>query len=398
MYESWLVQMCDTAHWKVFRCINVSHMWDMTPSDIWLSRTYATWRDECVAVCVLLQTYETWLIHVIIHSFHDSFMRHDSCSHTKQHKTRRGVTQRNEIFEINPPVTIWDVTHLHIRDMTQSDIWDKTRSDVWHRAWIFFRCTPLSHTCETWLIHIYETDETLRHMRPDSVGQMSHDSFRHVRHDSFRCVTPHIEKVVGAPTCDMTDSLCDMKLSHAWHVWHDSFVYLTGCIHMWDMTHYSWNFQMHTPVAWPIQMRDRTHSYVWRDTFRCVTRVTKVVGVSDMTRSYMGHDSFLCANNTSNMIRSHVRYESSFCANDRSDMTRSCEGHDSFFCENYWSNMTRSECGRWFILAFTRETHSFVNTIKQTKLAHRVGNDAFVVSGRWIWKTYESFISGSWHV
>jgi len=61
---------------------------------------------------------------------------------------------------------------------------------------------------------------------------------------------------------------------HRWPmscVWHDSFVCVTWCIHMCDMTYsHVWN-DAFICVAWLIHMCDMTHSYVWHDSFICVT-------------------------------------------------------------------------------------------------------------------------------
>ena len=52
------------------------------------------------------------------------------------------------------------------------------------------------------------------------------------------------------------------------YVWHDSFI----C------------------VTWLIHMCDKTRSYVWHDSFVCVTWLIRMC---DMTHSYVWHDSFL---------------------------------------------------------------------------------------------------------
>jgi len=54
--------------------------------------------------------------------------------------------------------------------------------------------------------------------------------------------------------------MCDMTHSY---VWHDSFRCVTWLIHMCDMTH--------SHVTRLTHMCDMTHSYVWHDSFICVT-------------------------------------------------------------------------------------------------------------------------------
>jgi len=59
------------------------------------------------------------------------------------------------------------------------------------------------------------------------------------------------------------------------YVWHDSFMCVTWRIHMCNMTHsYVWHDSF-ICVTWLIHTSDMTHSYVWRDSF---TRVTWLIG------------------------------------------------------------------------------------------------------------------------
>ena len=66
----------------------------------------------------------------------------------------------------------------------------------------------------------------------------------------------------------VTHPMYDMSHSY---VWHDSFLCVTWLIHMYDMTHsYVWREAWHdsfTRVTWEIM----THSYVWQDLFICAT-------------------------------------------------------------------------------------------------------------------------------
>jgi len=62
--------------------------------------------------------------------------------------------------------------------------------------------------------------------------------------------------------------MCDMTHSY---VWHDSFTCVTWLIHTRDPTHsHVWHDSC-ICVTWIIHMYDMTHSYVWHDSFTCVT-------------------------------------------------------------------------------------------------------------------------------
>jgi len=82
------------------------------------------------------------------------------------------------------------------------------------------------------------------------------------------------------------------------YVWHDSFICVTWLIHMCDMTHsYVWHDSF-ICVTWSIHMCDMTHSYVWHDPFICVTWS---IHMCDMTHSYVWHGSFICVT-----VMSHI--------------------------------------------------------------------------------------------
>ena len=75
------------------------------------------------------------------------------------------------------------------------------------------------------------------------------------------------------------------------YVWHDTFICVTWLIHMCDMTHsYVWH-DTFICVTWLIHICDMTHSYVWHDSFICVTWH---IHMCDMTHSYVWHDAFIC--------------------------------------------------------------------------------------------------------
>jgi len=70
--------------------------------------------------------------------------------------------------------------------------------------------------------------------------------------------------------------MCDITHSY---VWHDSFVCVTWLIHMCDMTHsYVWHDSFMC-VTWLIHMCAMTHSCVWHDSFICVTRLIHLCAI-----------------------------------------------------------------------------------------------------------------------
>jgi len=147
---------------------------------------------------------------------------------------------------------------------------------VWHDSFI----------CVTWLIHMCD---------------MTHS---HVWHDSFIRVTWRIH------TCDMTHP-------YVWHdsfnVWHDSFISVTYIIHVCHtgcrrpmgclifIGHFPQkssiisgslaedDLQLETSYgSWPLCM---THPRVWLDSFMYVIWLICTCG---MTHSYVWHNSFVC--------------------------------------------------------------------------------------------------------
>ena len=104
------------------------------------------------------------------------------------------------------------------------------------------------------------------------------------------------------------------------YVWHDSFICVTWLIHMCDITSpYVWHDSFRR-VTSPIHMCDMTHSYVWHDSFICVTWLSHT---SDMTSPYTWHNSITC-----------VTWLMHMC-----DMTHSYVGHDSFTCVTWLIRM-----------------------------------------------------------
>ena len=95
-----------------------------------------------------------------------------------------------------------------------------------------------------------------------------------------------------------------LDMTHS-YVWHDSFICVTWCIDMcdvngsytwWNMTHsYVWH-DLFIRVTWLIHMCDMTRSYVWHVSFTCVTWRIHMCDVACTREShaYMWHDSSTC--------------------------------------------------------------------------------------------------------
>jgi len=81
--------------------------------------------------------------------------------------------------------------------------------------------------------------------------------------------------------------MCGMTHSY---VWHDSFICVTWLIYTCGMTHsYVWHDSF-ICVAWLIHMCGMTHLYVCHDSSICVPWLIHMCG---MTHSYVWHDSFI---------------------------------------------------------------------------------------------------------
>jgi hypothetical protein len=74
-------------------------------------------------------------------------------------------------------------------------------------------------------------------------------------------------------------------------------------------------------VTWHIHMCDRTHSYVWQDTFICVTGH---IHMCDMTHSYVWQDTFICVTGLIICVPWHIHMR---------DKTLSCVTWIKYVCD-----------------------------------------------------------------
>ena len=132
------------------------------------------------------------------------------------------------------------------------------------------------------------------------------------------------------------------------YVWRDSFVCVTWLFRMRDMTH-PYVDQAEDSVStilrnhgksWLIPMCDMTHSYVWHDSFICVTWR---IHMCDMTHSYVdkAEDSisteFFCETMVSHDSFLRLTWRIHMC-----DMTHSYVWHDAFIYVT-WRRLTTYE-------------------------------------------------------
>jgi len=126
--------------------------------------------------------------------------------------------------------------------------------------------------------------------------------------------------------CNMTDS----------YVWHDSFICVTWCVCMCGVTHsYVWHDSF-ICVTWLVHAWDMTHWYVWRDSLMCLAWS---IHVCDMTQSTVCDLTQTCASmhvwmsHVTHMNESYHNYERVMPHLNElihmCDMTHSYVWHDS---------------------------------------------------------------------
>jgi len=127
-------------------------------------------------------------------------------------------------------------------------------------------------------------------------------------------------------------------LTHS-YVWHDSFICVTWPIHM--CVHHLGNVHdSFICMTWPIHTCDMTYSYAWHDPFICVTWP---IHMRDMTHSYVWHDPSIC-----------VPYLTLIC-----DMTHSYERVVSHSSMSNVAHMRHTQ--RWVVFPYCH-THECVTS------------------------------------
>jgi len=226
---------------------------------------------------------------------------------------------------------------------------DMTHSYVWHDSFIHME-TRLIHMCRVYTgfsaflppWHIWNqqshdsNDPIFLNSRTNECFSFAElplktvsglSAFLHLWHIHMCDITCPCEWVMShiwmRHVTYMNDSLQthEWVMSHTWtpvhvcgvthsYVWHDSFICVTWLIHVYGDTtqsYVSWvhwffgipahtthSYAWHDPfmcLEWVIHICAITHSYVWHDSFICVTRL---IHMCDMTHSYVWHDSFIC--------------------------------------------------------------------------------------------------------
>ena len=196
----------------------------------------------------------------------------------------------------------------------------RAQLNMWHDSLI----------CVIWLICMCDTTYWYAwgrvHMCDMTYSQVLLDSF-YVWHElqvilrkratNYRALLQKMTYNSKASYRSSPPSMCEMNHSY---VWNDSFICMTWLIHVWDVTHSHVCYCSFICVTWP-------ESFIWHDSF---IRVTWPIYMRDMTHSHVWHDWFICV---TVLI---VMYEESFiCVTwfiHMCDMTHSYVRHDSFTC------------------------------------------------------------------
>jgi len=163
------------------------------------------------------------------------------------------------------------------------------------------------------------------------------------------------------------------------YVWHDSFICVTWLIicarrrvHMCHITHsYVWHDSCICVNDSIIHMCDMTPSYVWHDSCVCVN--DSIIHMCDMTQSYVWHDSCICVNDS---IMHMCGYDSFRCvawlmhmcewfmhntyvSYSRRDTTHAHVRYTSFICVAWLMHMGERLMHMCYTLDVTRRIHNF---------------------------------------
>jgi len=210
---TWLIYMCDTTH----ACVWMTHSW------VWHYSLGVHGIDEMTRIHIYHSKSVTRLIHMC------------------------------------------DLTHwAHILP-----------TDIRFRAKLQLVCTQwvMSHSstpCHIWISHI--TLSTNSHLASHLVAISVHS----IRHGKYEWVMAHMDD-----SCHVVDGIV---WQDSWsartltkpliaYMSHDSFIFGTWLIHMWDLTHSYVGHNWFICETWLIHMCDMTHPHVWHDSCRVIDRI-----------------------------------------------------------------------------------------------------------------------------
>jgi len=190
---------------------------------------------------------------------------------------------------------VWNVSFICVTSLIQ--MCDMTCSYVWHVSFIcvtfLIHMCDMSYWCVCHDVCIWVSWRCSYVMRHQSHGSKK-SRFKSLQLPEFRMdllndwdqqktseILMDVNVLFQSLSVGRFSHVCDKTHSY---VWHDSFICATWLIHMCDLTHsYVWHDSF-ICVTWLIHMCDMTHSYVRHDSFICVTWL---IHICDVTYSYM---------------------------------------------------------------------------------------------------------------
>ena len=290
-------------------------MYHATPQavwfDGWVGVSVATWSDGWDVVFWGLPMRD--MTHSYVHVTHSS-VRHDLIHLWDMNsficKTWSHSYVRHDVIHM------WDMTHSYMRhDLIH--MWDMTHSYVRHdsficETWLIHMCDMISFICETWSYSYVRYDsficETWSHsyVRYDLIHMWDLTAVWYSHVLTFICsrliVFIYCIHILSFDKAHAT-SCFEVTHSYVWHdsficvtwlvhnVWHDSFIGETRLIHMWDMTHSHARHDSCICETWLVHMWNTTHYQLIRQN----DVVFWGLLMWDMTRSHVRHDSVICA-------------------------------------------------------------------------------------------------------
>ena len=171
-----------------------------------------------------------------------------------------------------------DITRLYMRD--EWVLWLIWMSRVTH-------INESCHTYEWVMSHIWTSHVTHMSESCDSyqwvMSQIWEENFTHMNESwhTYQWVTSHI----------WMENVTHMNLSWHTHGWVLSHIRMSHVAHVNESGVFRQRYCCYCACRKIIHMCDMTHSYVWHDSFICVTWL---IHMCDMTRSYVWYDSSIC--------------------------------------------------------------------------------------------------------